>query len=87
MGRIVRIVALFVLVIPGLIAACGIKLMRDTVFGIHDAPFTNLWVQFTVGLVFFLIGLSFVAGFIFHRDRKKNKVQVRFKTDEIKKGQ
>jgi hypothetical protein len=30
-------------------------------------------------LIFFIGGLGFVAGFIFHRDRKRNKVQPKFK--------
>lgn len=76
----VRLFALLILVIPGAVAAYGIKLMRDMVFGITDGPFTTslLWLQFLVGLLLFLLGLGFVAGFILHRDRKKNKVQARF---------
>ncbi|MEH7491627.1 DUF2627 family protein, partial [Neobacillus niacini] len=31
-----------------------------------------------LGLILFIGGLGFVAGFIFHRDRKRNKVQTRF---------
>lgn len=82
----VRIIALLVLVIPGAFAAFGIKLMRDMLFGVTIGPFTSslLWLQFLVGLLLFLIGLGFVAGFIFHRDRKKNKVQARFKLDDKK---
>ncbi|MFO1443535.1 DUF2627 domain-containing protein [Bacillus sp. Bva_UNVM-123] len=75
----VRIFALIILLIPGFIAAYGIKLMRDMVFGILQYPFPYLWLQFLVGLLMFLLGLGFVAGFILHRDRKKNKVQARFK--------
>ncbi|MEH7345458.1 DUF2627 domain-containing protein [Bacillus sp. JJ1532] len=74
----VRIIALIIMLIPGLFAAYGIKLMRDMVFGISQNPFPYLWVQFLAGLLFFLVGLGFIAGFILHRDRKKNKVQPRF---------
>jgi hypothetical protein len=74
-----RIIALIILLIPGILAALGIKLMRDMTFGILQAPFPYLWLQFLIGLVFFIGGLSFVAGFIFHRDRKRNNVQARFK--------
>jgi len=74
----IRIIALIILLIPGLLAAWGIKLMRDMTFGIAVAPFTNLLLQFLVGLILFIGGLGFIAGFIFHRDRKKNKVQARF---------
>jgi hypothetical protein len=73
-----RIIALFILLIPGFLAAAGIKLMRDMTFGILQAPFPKLWLQFLIGLFFFIGGLSFVAGFIFRRDRKRKKVQTRF---------
>ncbi|MEN2446977.1 DUF2627 family protein, partial [Bacillus sp. JR_15] len=34
-----RILALVIILIPGALAALGIKLLRDTVFGIIIAPF------------------------------------------------
>ncbi|MED3624411.1 DUF2627 domain-containing protein [Neobacillus thermocopriae] len=74
-----RIIALIILVIPGVLAAWGIKLMRDMAFGILQSPFNQLWLQFLVGFILFLGGLGFIAGFILHRDRKRNKVQARFK--------
>lgn len=73
-----RMIALLILLIPGFIAALGIKWMRDTIFGILHAPIPSLIVQFLLGLFCFLVGLGFIAGFIFHRDRKRNKVQPRF---------
>ncbi|GIN85538.1 hypothetical protein J6TS2_19240 [Heyndrickxia sporothermodurans] len=75
----IRIIALLIMVIPGIFAALGIKLMRDMTFGVLQAPFPYLWLQFLVGLIFFLGGLGFIAGFIFYRDRKRNKVQKRFR--------
>lgn len=80
-----RIIALIILVIPGFLAAVGIKLMRDMTFGVLQAPFPKLWLQFIVGLLFLLGGLGFVAGFILYRDRKRNKVQARFKDARTKK--
>jgi hypothetical protein len=74
-----RIFALTVLLIPGILAAIGIKLMRDMLFGILQPPFPNLLFQFLSGFLFFIGGLGFVAGFILHRDRKRSKVQKRFK--------
>jgi hypothetical protein len=74
-----RIIALLILVIPGFLAGFGIKLMRDMTFGILQSPIPYLGLQFLLGLILFLCGLAFVAGFIFHRDRKRNKVQDRFK--------
>lgn len=74
-----RIFALVIMLIPGIFAAYGIKLMRDMVFGILQNPFPFLWLQFLAGLLLFLLGLGFIAGFILYRDRKRNKVQARFK--------
>ncbi|CAM3798927.1 DUF2627 domain-containing protein [Mesobacillus zeae] len=74
-----RIIALAIMLIPGALAAYGIKLMRDMVFGILQPPFPHLLLQFLAGLILFLGGLGFVAGFILYRDRKKNKVQARFR--------
>ncbi|MGD6841412.1 DUF2627 domain-containing protein [Bacillus infantis] len=79
----IRIAALVILLIPGFIAAIGVKLMRDMVFGILQSPFPYLWLQFLAGLLFFLLGLGFVAGFILYRDRKRNKVQDRFRRERI----
>ncbi|MGM0846100.1 MAG: DUF2627 domain-containing protein [Bacillota bacterium] len=73
-----RLIALTIMLIPGALAALGIKLMRDMLFGILQPPFPALWLQFILGLLFFLGGLGFIAGFILHRDRKRNKVQERF---------
>jgi hypothetical protein len=74
-----RIIALIILLIPGALAAYGVKLMRDMVFGIQQPPFSILWLQFLAGLLLFLAGLAFIAGFILYRDRKRNKVQARFR--------
>jgi hypothetical protein len=71
-------IALIILLIPGLLAALGIKWMRDTLFGILHPLIPFLWLQFLLGLLLFLAGLGFVGGFILHRDRKRNKVQPRF---------
>ncbi|MCD7033222.1 DUF2627 domain-containing protein [Metabacillus sp. GX 13764] len=73
-----RFLALCIMLVPGILAAWGIKLMRDMMFGVLNAPFQSLSLQFLCGLVFFAGGLSFVAGFIFYRDRKRSKVQERF---------
>jgi hypothetical protein len=73
-----RITALIIMLIPGIIAALGIKLMRDMLFNILHAPIPNLLLQFLIGFIFFIVGLGFIAGFVLHRDRKRNKVQQRF---------
>jgi hypothetical protein len=79
-----RILALILLLIPGFLAALGVKLMRDTVFGILQRTFPFLWLQFLIGLLLLLIGLWFIGGFILHRDRKRNKVQSRFQGENRK---
>ncbi|QQZ10908.1 DUF2627 domain-containing protein [Heyndrickxia vini] len=75
----IRFIALLIMVIPGCFAALGIKLMRDMLFGILQPPFPYFWLQFLVGLILFIGGLGFIAGFVFYRDRKRNKVQKRFR--------
>jgi TRAP-type C4-dicarboxylate transport system permease small subunit len=73
-----RYAALIIVLIPGMMAVWGIKWMRDTLFGVLQFPFPELWIQFFAGLISFLAGLAFVGGFIFYRDRKRNKVQLKF---------
>ena len=70
--------AFLVLLIPGLMAVGGIKLIRDTIFGKLISPFPFLGLQFIIGIVLLIIGLGFFAGFLLHRDRKNGKVQPRF---------
>ncbi len=73
-----RMIALIILLIPGVIAAYGIKLMRDMFFGLQVSWLPSLALQIFLGLIMFVAGLSFIGGFLLHRDRKKNKVQQRF---------
>lgn len=73
-----RLIAFTILFIPGAIAAYGIKLMRDMLFGIQQPPYPVLWLQSLMGLLFTIGGIAFIGGFILHRDRKRNKVQNRF---------
>lgn len=74
-----RLAALIVLVIPGLFAAYGIKLMRDTFFGIYSMGSLPLTLQFMFGLAFTVLGVGFFAGFLLRRDRKNGRVSERFK--------
>lgn len=73
----VRLIAVLVLFIPGLIAAYGIKLMRDTLFSEFNILFINVGIQFVIGLILFLAGIAFIGGFIIHRDRKRNLMKKR----------
>lgn len=74
-----RIIALLILLIPGIIAGVGIKLMRDTFFGVLISPFSIFWIQGFIGMICFAFGLYIVAGFILYRDRKRNNVSARFR--------
>lgn len=47
-----RIVALIILLIPGIIAVYGIKLMRDMVFNIAHPLIPSLTLQFIIGFLF-----------------------------------
>ncbi|MHA6251021.1 DUF2627 family protein [Oceanobacillus sp. CAU 1775] len=69
----VRNFAILVLLIPGIIAAIGIKLMRDTMFDTFYAIFFYSWIQFVVGLLLFVGGIVFLGGFIVFRDRKNKR--------------
>ncbi|MBM7646106.1 TRAP-type C4-dicarboxylate transport system permease small subunit [Scopulibacillus daqui] len=67
-----RFIALLLIVVPGAIAAVGIKLMRDTLFDFLNPPFPWIWLQFVCGFVFALAGVSFIGGWIYYRDKKRN---------------
>ncbi|WP_028399130.1 DUF2627 domain-containing protein [Ectobacillus panaciterrae] len=74
-----RYAALLLALIPIVMAVVGIKLMRDTVFGILISPIPFLPLQFGIGVICFGIGIYIFGGFILYRDRKRNKVQARFR--------
>lgn len=75
-----RIVAVLMLFIPGLLAAYGIKLMRDALFAQLFPIFYNISIQFLVGLILFLLGLFFIGGFIYRRDQKRNLIKPKRQT-------
>lgn len=67
-----RIIALIVLLAPGIVAVYGIKLMRDSIFSEYYPILFNAGFQFFIGLLLFILGFAFIGGFIIYRD-KKNK--------------
>lgn len=69
-----RIIAITILLIPGVFAAYGIKLMRDALFLQISPLLFNAGLQFIVGLILFIAGVGFIGGYVVHRDRKKNLV-------------
>lgn len=71
----IRLIAVLILFIPGIVGAYGIKLMRDALFSEVYTFLFNETLQFIIGLIMFLGGFSFIAGFIFHRDKKRQKLK------------
>ncbi|CAH0118618.1 MULTISPECIES: DUF2627 domain-containing protein [unclassified Paenibacillus] len=80
-----RFIAILLLVIPGIVAAYGFLLMKDSLFfyfaqhGDESAVPDFEWLKFLGGLVLFFGGVFFIGGWIFFRDRKRNYVAPRFK--------
>lgn len=81
-----RFIAILILVIPGFMAMKGFLMMKDAVFfyiAAHgDDQITNpsfQWFHFGGGLLLFVLGISFLGGWILFRDRKRNYVGPRFK--------
>lgn len=73
-----RLIALMMLCLPGVLAVFGVKWMRDTVFQYTNPLFGALWLQFIAGFLAFVIGIGFIGGWIFYRDRKRHYVAEKF---------
>ncbi|XID94172.1 DUF2627 domain-containing protein [Paenibacillaceae bacterium WGS1546] len=81
-----RLIAILLLVIPGIAAAYGFLLMKDALFD-YFAGFGNdnivapnfAWGMFIGGAVLFLLGIAFIGGWTFYRDRKRNYLAPRFR--------
>ncbi|HIS29886.1 MAG TPA: DUF2627 family protein [Candidatus Avamphibacillus intestinigallinarum] len=67
-----RMIAIIILLIPGILSAVGIKLMRDSFFNEFTPLLFHPVIQFIVGFILFAGGLLFLGGFVVYRDRKKN---------------
>lgn len=76
-----RMIAFIIMLIPAIMAGVGIKFMRDTLFSKLISPIPWLWLQFVLGVVFFVIGIGFFAGFLLNRDRKNGRVAPKFQKD------
>ncbi|MFD0670515.1 DUF2627 domain-containing protein [Cohnella sp. GCM10027633] len=80
-----RLIAILLLVIPGLGAAYGFLLMKDALFDyfadMGDVTLTPdfAWGSFILGAFLFLIGIAFIGGWVFYRDRKRNYLSPRFR--------
>lgn len=81
-----RLIAILLLVIPGIGAAYGFLLMKDALYdyfaqvgGIESSAPDFSWGMFILGAVLFLIGIAFIGGWTFFRDRKHNYLSSRFR--------
>ncbi|WP_128894546.1 DUF2627 domain-containing protein [Longirhabdus pacifica] len=80
-----RFIAILLLVIPGLSATWGFLKMKNSTFDYFSqfgdesiiSPSFD-WLQFLFGFVLFAIGVGFIGGWIFFRDKKRNYLQPRF---------
>lgn len=80
-----RLIAVLLLAIPGVIACFGFLKMKDSLFYYWSSFGDDVvrsgfqWGKFLLGLVMFVAGVAFIAGWTFYRDRKRNYVATRFK--------
>jgi hypothetical protein len=81
-----RLIAILLLVIPGLGAAYGFLLMKDALFdyfaelgNANSASPPFAWGTFIIGAILFLLGIAFIGGWTFYRDRKRNYLSSRFR--------
>ncbi|BBI33103.1 DUF2627 domain-containing protein [Cohnella abietis] len=81
-----RLIAILLLVIPGIGAAYGFLLMKDALYdyfatmGGADTMTPDFsWGTFILGAFLFLIGIGFIGGWTFFRDRKRNYLSSRFR--------
>jgi hypothetical protein len=81
-----RLIAIVLMCLPGAVSVYGWTLMRDILFSTAAGERFPI-LTFIIGLILFLFGLFIVGGFIFYRDKKRNKIQPKLlkKTDEYKK--
>lgn len=73
-----RLLAVLIIVIPGFGATYGWILMKNTLFASFQPNVPFQWLPFLLGFVLFVIGVAFIAGWIFFRDRKRNYLAPRF---------
>lgn len=72
-----RLIALLFIIIPGLIAAYGWDLMRTSfVDSLAEQAFPYL--KFFLGLLLFLAGLSYLAGYNFYKDKKRRYLKPKY---------
>lgn len=77
-----RFIAALLLVIPGIAATYGFLMMKDSFFAQFGDAASNPhihWGKMILGFFLFVLGVAFIGGWTFFRDRKRNYVAPRFK--------
>jgi len=78
--KLSRMIAIILLVVPGVIATYGFLLMKDAFFAQFEPEIGHLlWGKMLWGLLLFIGGIFFLGGWILFRDIKRNYVVPRFK--------
>ncbi|CCQ95647.1 conserved exported hypothetical protein [[Clostridium] ultunense Esp] len=84
--RLDRLIALLLILIPGLVAAFGWNLMKTSLIdSLADRHFPLF--QFIGGLLLFAVGVFYLAGYIFYKDGKRRYLQPKFLKVYQKKNQ
>ena len=79
-----RIIAILLLVIPGLAAAYGFIELKQVIFqyvadkGQFGSDATFHWWRLIKGITLFAAGVGFIGGWTFYRDRKRNYLAPKF---------
>jgi hypothetical protein len=81
-----KLIAVLLLVVPGLLATYGFLAMKDAIFAQFDSGLGFLWGKFVIGFICFAAGTAFIGGWTFYRDRKRNYVAPRFKAKRKRNG-
>ncbi|SFJ30485.1 DUF2627 family protein [Thermoflavimicrobium dichotomicum] len=76
-----RILAILILCVPGALGIYGWTIIRDVLFN-YFAQQGFAWGPFLGGLFLLLFALYFLGGFIFYRDKKRNRVQPKLLSKE-----
>jgi hypothetical protein len=82
-----RFIAALLLVVPGGMATYGFLAMKDAFFaqfGPEGTASHILWGKMALGFILFSLGVAFIAGWVFFRDRKRNYLAPRFKVKRRK---
>lgn len=82
-----RFMAALLLVIPGIMATYGFLAMKDAFFAQFGAEQNDphiQWGKLVLGFILFAIGIAFIGGWTFYRDRKRNYLAPRFKVKRKK---